>query len=89
MQFIPRAICGTFEYKLLGGLYQLILPEVKIYATSSAEETDASRMTLPDRILRIIVIVVRLGPGRSSRRSVTRIQRPLPTKVNGTDAGAG
>ena len=50
---------GLLIIRYFGGLKKLILPEVKIYATSSAEETDASRMTLPDRILRRIVVVIR------------------------------
>ena len=46
--------------RFLHWLFKLLLPEVINYTTSSAEETDACRMTLPlpDRILRMIIIVI-------------------------------
>ena len=44
---------------ILRGLKTLIIPGVKVFATSSAEETSASRMTLPDRIiLRNVLLII-------------------------------
>ena len=48
-------LARAFSLWYFGGIRRLP-PEVKIYATSIAEETDASRMTLPARILRIIAV---------------------------------